>query len=121
MTEVEKKVSDLEQQVTTLANEAQSLEALITYAERQLKQSIEEITKIDNVNSPEGRHKLEEIVTSIFQTLKPTELKAGGSVEDVAQAKAMEDAVSRIFQITLPELWRRNVTPLPSPTRLPAH
>ncbi|MGA2626064.1 MAG: V-type ATPase 116kDa subunit family protein [Candidatus Bathyarchaeia archaeon] len=93
LTEVEKKVSDLEQQVTTLANEAQSLEALITYAERQLKQSIEEITKIDNVNSPEGRHKLEEIVTSIFQTLKPTELKAGGSVEDVAQAKAMEDAV----------------------------
>ncbi len=30
--EVEKKVSDLEQQVTTFTNEAQSLEALITYA-----------------------------------------------------------------------------------------
>ena len=89
LTEVEKKVSDLEQQVTILTNEAQSLEALIAYAERQLKQSIEEITKIDNVNSPEGRHKLEEIVASIFQTLKPTELK----VTDAVEAKAMEDAV----------------------------
>jgi len=89
LTEVERKVSDLEQQVTTLTNEAQSLESLITYAERQLKQSIEEITKIDNVNSPEGRHKLEEIVASIFQTLKPTELK----VTDAVEAKAMEDAV----------------------------
>jgi V/A-type H+-transporting ATPase subunit I len=89
LTDVEKKVSDLEQQATTLANEAQSLEALITYAERQLKQSIEEITKIDDVNSPEGRHKLEEIVAGIFQTLKPAELKGA----DVAEAKAMEDAV----------------------------
>jgi vacuolar-type H+-ATPase subunit I/STV1 len=87
--EVEKKVSDLEQRVTTLTNEAQSLEALITYAERQVKLSVEEIAKIDDVNSPEGRHKLEEIVASIFQTLKPTELK----VTDVAEAKAMEDAV----------------------------
>src|SRR5271157_721118 len=52
LTEVEKKVSELEQQVTILANEAQSLEALINYAERQLKLSIEEITKIDNVDSP---------------------------------------------------------------------
>jgi len=89
LTDVEKKVSDLEQQVTTLANEAQSLEALITYAECQLKQSIEEITKIDDVNSPEGRHKLEEIVAGIFQTLKPAELKGA----DVAEEKAMEDAV----------------------------
>ncbi|MGA3110196.1 MAG: V-type ATPase 116kDa subunit family protein [Candidatus Bathyarchaeia archaeon] len=87
--EVEKKVSDLEQQVTALTNEAQSLEALITYAERQVKLSVEEIAKIDDVNSPEGRHKLEEIVASIFQTLKPTELK----VTDVAEGKAMEDAV----------------------------
>ena len=58
-------------------------------AERQVKLSVEEIAKIDDVNSPEGRHKLEEIVASIFQTLKPTELK----VTDVAEAKAMEDAV----------------------------
>lgn len=89
LTEVEKKVSDLEQRATTLTNEAQSLEALITYAERQLKLSIEEITKIDNVDSPEGRHKLEEIVAGIFQTLKPTELK----MADAIQAKAMEEAV----------------------------
>ncbi len=89
LTEVEKKVSELEQQVTILANEAQSLEALINYAERQLKLSIEEIAKIDNVDSPEGRHKLEEIVTTIFQTLKPTELK----VTDAVEAKAMEEAV----------------------------
>ena len=91
--ELEKKVTELEQQVTALTNEAQSLQSLITYAEEQLKVSIEEITKIENVSSPEGRNKLEEIVAGIFQTLKPAELKVAGPLEDVVQAKAMQDAV----------------------------
>lgn len=90
---VEKKVSDLEQRVTSLTNEAQALESLITYAERQLKVSIEEITKIENVNSPEGRHKLEEIVSSIFQTLKPAEIKYAEPLGEIIQEKALEDAV----------------------------
>lgn len=90
---VEKKVSDLEQHLTSLTNEAQALESLITYAERQLKVSIEEITKIENVNSPEGRHKLEEIVSSIFQTLKPSEIKFAEPLGEIIQEKALEDAV----------------------------
>lgn len=93
LADVERKVSELEQQVTLLTNEAQSLQVLISYAERQLKLSIEEITKIENVNSPEGRHKLEEIVAGIFQILKPPELKVTSPLEDIVQAKAMEDAV----------------------------
>ena len=108
LTEVEKKVSDLEQQVTILTNEAQSLEALIAYAERQLKQSIEEITKIDNVNSPEGRHKLEEIVASIFQTLKPTELK----VTDAVEAKAMEDAVVKDISDNVAKIMAKKRDPV---------
>ena len=91
--EVEKKVTDLEQRVTTLSNEAQSLEGLIAYAERQVRLSIEEIMKIDNVSSPEGRHKLEGIVTSIFQTLKPSEIKVSGQLADIIQTKALEEAV----------------------------
>lgn len=91
--EVEKRVAEIEQQVTTLTNESQALESLITYAERQLKTSIEEIAKIENVNSPEGRHKLEEIVASIFQTLKPSEIKFAGPLGELIQAKALEDAV----------------------------
>jgi V/A-type H+-transporting ATPase subunit I len=91
--EVEKKVSDLEQRVTTLANEAQSLEGLIAYAERQVRVSIEEIMEIDNVNSPEGRHKLEVIIAGIFQTLKPAEIKVSGQLADIVQTKALEDAV----------------------------
>jgi V/A-type H+-transporting ATPase subunit I len=91
--EVEKKVSDLEQRVTTLTSEAQALEGLIAYAERQVRLSIEEILKIDNVTSPEGRHKLEGIMTGIFQTLKPSEMKVSGQLADIVQAKALEDAV----------------------------
>jgi V/A-type H+-transporting ATPase subunit I len=91
--EVEKKVTELEQQVTTLTNEAQSLQALISYAERQLALSIEEIMKIENVNTPEGRNKLESIVGSIFQTLKPPELKLSGSLENVVQEKAVEETI----------------------------
>jgi len=90
---VEKRVAEIEQQVTTLTNESQTLESLIAYAERQLQSSIEEIAKIENVNSPEGRHKLEEIVAGIFQTLKPSEIKFTGPLGELIQAKALEDAV----------------------------
>jgi V/A-type H+-transporting ATPase subunit I len=91
--DTEKRVAGIEQQVTTLTNESQTLESLIAYAERQLHASIEEITKIENVNSPEGRHRLEEIVAGIFQTLKPSEIKVTGQLEEIVQAKALEDAV----------------------------
>jgi V/A-type H+-transporting ATPase subunit I len=91
--EIEERVSGLEQQVTTLTNESQALESLIAYAEHQLQTSIEEIAKIENVNSPEGRHKLEEIVAGIFQTLKPSEIKFAGPLGEIIQAKALEDAV----------------------------
>lgn len=93
--EVEKRVTDLEQKVTTLTNEAQTLEGFITYAESQVRLSIDEIMKIDNVNSPEGRHKLEAIVTGIFQTLKPTEIKVSEQLADIVQPKSIEDAVVR--------------------------
>ncbi len=91
--EVEKRVTGIERQVTTLTNESQALESLITYAEHQLQTSIEEIAKIENVSSPEGRHKLEEIVAGIFQTLKPSEIKFAGPLGELIQAKAVEDAV----------------------------
>ena len=91
--EVEKRVAEIEQQVTSTTNEAQALDSLITYAEKQLEHSIEEIAKIENVNSPEGRHKLEEIVATIFQTLKPSEIKFAGPLGELIEAKALEDAV----------------------------
>jgi V/A-type H+-transporting ATPase subunit I len=91
--DAEKKVSELEQRVTSIKNEAQAIESLISYAERQLELSIEEIARIENVNSPEGRHKLEEIVTGIFQTLEPSEVKSAGPLGELIRAKALEDAV----------------------------
>jgi len=91
--EVEKRVTDLEQRVTTLTNETQALEGFVAYAERQVKLSIQEIMKIDNVNSPEGRHKLEGIITGIFQTLKPSEIKVSGQLVDIVQNKSLEEAV----------------------------
>jgi V/A-type H+/Na+-transporting ATPase subunit I len=91
--ETEKRVTQLEQQVTSTSNETQTLESLIAYAEQQLQRNIEEITKIESTTSPEGRHKLEEIVTAIFQTLKPTEMKLTEPIGDLVQAKALENAV----------------------------
>ena len=91
--ETEKRVTEIEQEVTSTSNEAQALESLITYAEHQLQKSIEEIAKIENANSPEGRHKLEEIVSGIFQTLKPAEIEFAEPLGELIQAKALEDAV----------------------------
>ena len=91
--EVEKKIAELEQQVTALTNEAQSLQTLISYAERQLAQSVEEILKINDPNTPEGRAKLEDIITVVFQTLKPPELKMTGSASDIIQEKQVQDTI----------------------------
>ena len=91
--EAERKVTAIEQTVTSTSNEAQTLESLINYAERQLKLSIEEIAKIENVNSPEGRHKLEEMVSGIFQTLKPAELSVAAPLSELIEQKGLEDAV----------------------------
>jgi V/A-type H+-transporting ATPase subunit I len=93
LAEAEKKISELEQQVTALTNEAQSLQTLVNYADRQLALSIEEIMKIEKVDSPEGRSKLEDAVASVFQTLKPPELKLSGTAEGLVQEKAVEDAI----------------------------
>ncbi|HKM78877.1 MAG TPA: V-type ATPase 116kDa subunit family protein, partial [Candidatus Bathyarchaeia archaeon] len=91
--DAERKIAEIEQKVTSTTNEKQALQSLINYAERQLKLSIEEITKIENVNSPEGRHKLEEIVSGIFQTLKPAEIKFAGPLSELIEQKGLEDAV----------------------------
>ena len=91
--ETERKITEIEQKVTSTTNEAEALESLINYAERQLKLSIEEIAKIENVNSPEGRNKLEEIVSNIFQTLKPSELKFAEPLSQLIEQKGLEDAV----------------------------
>lgn len=93
ISDIEKRVNQIEQRVTLTSNEAQALKSLITYAEDQLEKSIEEITKIENPSSPEGGHKLEEIVTSIFQTLKPADMKLAEPLEGLFQEKALEDAV----------------------------
>ena len=106
--EVEKKASELEQQVTSLTNEAQSLQTLVTYAERQLTLGIEEVMKIENVNTPEGRTKLEDIVTGIFQTLKPPELKIAEPLEGVVQEKAAEEAIVKDISDTVADLLSSN-------------
>ena len=91
--DIEKRVTQLEQQVMSTSSEIQALESLIAYAEQQLQKSIEEITKIENTDSPEGRHKLEEIISAIFQILKPAEMKLTEPVGSLVQAKALENAV----------------------------
>ena len=91
--QIEKRVAEIEQQVTSIINEKQSLESTVNYAERQLRLNIEEIMKIEIIDSPEGRNKLEDIVTSIYQSLKPSELKITEPVSDIVQAKAIENAV----------------------------
>jgi len=93
LSEIEKRVSQIEQQVTSITNEKQSLESTVNYAERQLRLNIEEILKIEVIDSPEGRNKLEEIVADIYQSLKPTELKTTGPISDIVQAKSIEKAI----------------------------
>lgn len=71
--DIEGRVSSLEAELTALSSEIQAAEKITQFADTGLGVSIKEIMKITDINAPEGRHRLEEIVSRILDTLAPPE------------------------------------------------
>jgi len=83
---VENRVSSLEAEVSALSAEIQTCEKITQFADKELAASIAEMMKMDDVNSPEGRNRLEEIVARVVDALPPQEME---------QAKRLGDAIQR--------------------------
>jgi vacuolar-type H+-ATPase subunit I/STV1 len=96
--EIENRVSALEQEISALSSEVQACEKVIMFADADLGASVREIMRIPDVNSPEGRHKFEEIMFKVFDSLRPPELEQvetlGDSIDRKDIAESMRRAIS---------------------------
>jgi V/A-type H+-transporting ATPase subunit I len=95
ISDMESRVSSLEKEVSALSSEIQSCEKVTEFADRGLGISVKEMMKVSDLNAPEGRQRLEEIMSRIFDALPPEEMGEAESLADVAQRKRIADSVRR--------------------------
>jgi V/A-type H+-transporting ATPase subunit I len=93
--EIESRVSSLEAEVTTLSSEIQGAEKIAQFADTGLGVSVKEIMKITDINAPEGRHRLEEIIFRILDTLSPPEIEQAVALGQVIQRKDVSESIRR--------------------------
>lgn len=90
---VENRVSSLEAEVSALSAEIQTCEKITQFADKELAASIAEMMKMDDVNSPEGRNRLEEIVARVVDALPPQEMEQAKRLGDVIQKSDIAESI----------------------------
>jgi V/A-type H+-transporting ATPase subunit I len=93
--DIEGRVSSLEAELTTLSSEIQAAEKITQFADTGLGVSIKEIMKITDINAPEGRHRLEEIVSRILDTLAPPEIQQAVALGQTINRKDVGSSIRR--------------------------
>ena len=93
--DIEGRVSSLEAELTALSSEIQAAEKITQFADTGLGVSIKEIMKITDINAPEGRHRLEEIVSRILDTLAPPEIEQAVALGQTINRKDVGSSIRR--------------------------
>jgi vacuolar-type H+-ATPase subunit I/STV1 len=93
--DIEGLVSSLEAELTALSSEIQAAEKITQFADTGLGLSIKEIMKIADINAPEGRHRLEEIVSRILDTLAPPEIEQAIALGQTIDRKDVSSSIRR--------------------------
>jgi V/A-type H+-transporting ATPase subunit I len=93
--DIEGRVSSLETELTSLSSEIQAAEKITQFADTGLGASIKEIMKITDINAPEGRHRLEEIVSRILDTLAPPEIEQAVALGQTINRKDVGSSIRR--------------------------
>jgi V/A-type H+-transporting ATPase subunit I len=93
--EIENRVSTIEQEISVLSSEAQACEKVTSFARDDFKASVREMLKISDVNSPEGRHRLEEILSKIFDGLPSPELEQVETLADSTRRADLAESIRR--------------------------
>jgi len=93
--DIENRVSSLETELTALTSEIQAAEKITQFADTGLGVSIKEIMKITDINAPEGRHKLEEIVSRILDTLASPEIEQAVALGQTIHRKDVGESIRR--------------------------
>jgi V/A-type H+-transporting ATPase subunit I len=95
--EIENRISALEQETSALSSEMQVCDKVTLFADTDLGASVREMLGITDVNSPEGRHRLEEIMSRIFDGLRPPELEQVERLGDSIERKDVAESIRRVI------------------------
>jgi V/A-type H+-transporting ATPase subunit I len=93
--DIENRVSSLEAELAALASEIQAAEKITQFADIGLGISVKEIMKIADINAPEGRHRLEEIVSRILGALAPPDIEQAISLGQTIQRRDVGESIRR--------------------------
>jgi len=104
ISDIESRVSRLEKEVSALSTDIQACEKITEFADRSLGMSVKEMMKISDLSAPEGRQRLEEIVSRIFDALPPEEMGEAESLADAARRKSIANSVRRAMTDQIAEV-----------------
>jgi len=93
--DVESRLSSLETEISTLSSEIQASEKITQFADTGLGAAVKEMMKITDVNAPEGRHRLEEIILRILDALPPPEMEEVKTLGETIHRKDVAESVRR--------------------------
>ena len=95
--EIENQVSVLEKETSALSSEMQVCDKVTLFADADLGASVREMLRIADVNSPEGRHRLEEIMSRVFDSLRPPELEQVETLGNSIERKDVVESIRRVI------------------------
>ena len=91
--DIESRVSSLETELSTISSEIQAAEKVTQFADTSLGVSVKEMMKITDVNAPEGRHRLEEIMFRVFESLSPPEIQQAIALSQTIHRKDIGESI----------------------------
>ena len=107
--DIESHVSRLEADLTAISSKIQVTEKVTEFADKSLGASVKEMAMISDVNAPEGRHRLEEIMFRVFDTLPPPGIEEAVALGQTIERKDVGESVRRAIteQVAQPLAHRR--------------
>lgn len=104
LADIESQVSALEKEVAALSSDIQACEKITQFADTGLGASIRDIMKISDLNAPEGRHTLEEVVLRIIDALPPEQMGQSEISGDMIREKREAESVRRVMSDQIVQL-----------------
>ncbi len=102
--DIENRVYSLEKEVSAVSSEMEACKKVTEFAVTGLGASVREMMKIADLNAPEGRHKLEEIVSRLIDALPPQQMEQAEAPGDVRAPKGQSEAIRRVVSDQIAQL-----------------
>ena len=91
--DLENRVSSIETELSAISSELESAEKIVEFADSSFGVSVKEMMKITGVNTPEGRHRLEEIMYRILDAIPPPEIEEAIALGQTIHRKDVGESI----------------------------